>query len=752
MHTATRLAMPVIDRVRAINPARDDLRLRAVCAAERGSAAAAWRGDRAGAGGGRGSRDACDGSSARRSSAGASKRIAIVPRLDFIQPDRAGLPSLDRYASLQMPDGSSKIVGATDATRGCKHRCRHCPIVPVYDGQFRVVPGRGRARRHPRAGGSRARRTSASAIRISSTARRTRGASSRRCIASFPASPTTRSSRSSICSQHRELLPRAAPTTGCLFITSAVESVDDEVLAKLEKGHTRADFIARRAAVPRCRRDAGADVRRVHAVDDDRGLHAICCDVVADLDLVAQRRAGAVGHPAARHLGIAAARAADIQAVDRPVRCDDADLSVGASRSARRPAAAAGDGARRRARRTRRARTSSPPCASSRRSNLILPSRSAIPYMNEPGTVERSPPQSRLLCYEPSTDSRSSRDARSGSACLLLATTTGYQTRMFAEAAARLGVELVYATDRCDQLDDPWRDGAIAGPLSRRVAIGRCAVEGARCAAGRRRAGGRRSADGDGGVPVAAARPARPSARGRGGGARQAPDAREAEGRRPADAGLHHRAGRRRSATQLLDALTFPVVVKPTVLSGSRGVIRADDALELRDGVRSRAPAAGVARRARAARSGSRRDPDRGIHPRRRVRARRPARATACCARWRSSTSPIRSTARSSRRRSTSRRRASTPAIQRQIEDAVAAAVKALGLHHGPIHAECRVNSRGVFVLEVAARPIGGLVREGAALRAPRRAAVDRLRRVPAAPRARRADDELDARGAARRR
>ncbi len=39
-----------------------------------------------------------------------------------------------------MPDGTKKIVGATDASRGCKHRCRHCPIVPVYDGQFRVVP------------------------------------------------------------------------------------------------------------------------------------------------------------------------------------------------------------------------------------------------------------------------------------------------------------------------------------------------------------------------------------------------------------------------------------------------------------------------------------------------------------------------------------------------------------------------------------------------------------------------------------
>ena len=44
---------------------------------------------------------------------------------------------------------------------------------------------------------------------------------------------------------------------------------------------------------------------------------------------------------------------------------------------------------------------------------------------------------------------------------LLLATTTGYQTRMFSDAAEQLGVELIYATDRCDQLADPWRDGAI---------------------------------------------------------------------------------------------------------------------------------------------------------------------------------------------------------------------------------------------------------------------------------------------------
>ena len=45
---------------------------------------------------------------------------------------------------------------------------------------------------------------------------------------------------------------------------------------------------------------------------------------------------------------------------------------------------------------------------------------------------------------------------------LLLATTTGYQVRAFGEAAERLGVDLVYATDRCHVLDDPWRDRAIA--------------------------------------------------------------------------------------------------------------------------------------------------------------------------------------------------------------------------------------------------------------------------------------------------
>jgi hypothetical protein len=44
---------------------------------------------------------------------------------------------------------------------------------------------------------------------------------------------------------------------------------------------------------------------------------------------------------------------------------------------------------------------------------------------------------------------------------LVLAATTGYQTRAFGDAAERLGVELVFATDRCHLIEDPWQDHAI---------------------------------------------------------------------------------------------------------------------------------------------------------------------------------------------------------------------------------------------------------------------------------------------------
>src|SRR5437868_7579901 len=62
-----------------------------------------------------------------------------LERLRFCVPDRSALPELARYAKLRLPDGSTRVVGYSEASRGCLHRCRHCPIVPVYDGAFRIV-------------------------------------------------------------------------------------------------------------------------------------------------------------------------------------------------------------------------------------------------------------------------------------------------------------------------------------------------------------------------------------------------------------------------------------------------------------------------------------------------------------------------------------------------------------------------------------------------------------------------------------
>ncbi len=447
-----------------------------------------------------------------------------LPRLDFIQPDRSGLPSLDRYAALQMPDGSSKIVGATDATRGCKHRCRHCPIVPVYDGQFRAVAGRRRAGRHPRPGRGRAPRTSASAIPTSSTARRTPGASSKPCIASVRALPTTRSSRSSTCWRIEQLLPLLA-ATGCLFVTSAVESVDDEVLAKLEKGHTRADFIRAARLVPRRRRDAGADLRRVHAVDDDRRLHGPA----------ARRRGSRSGRPTSRRCsgafgcwspgnrGCSSCRIfkrwsvpsmrdtltypwahrdprvdllqqqvmalAGVRAARSREEIFETRLRAGAGQPD--PAVAVGHPVSERALvllsgAHRRAGGS----VMNRRRRQALPGLDA-------SSCSRRPPGIRRGC---------SRRRRRGSA-------SSWSTRPIAAI----------------RLDDPWRDGAIAVRFHeewRSVDALLKAVDARPIDA---RARGRRSPDGDGRLPVAAARPARPSSGGRGRGARQAVDAREVD-------------------------------------------------------------------------------------------------------------------------------------------------------------------------------------------------------------------------------
>src|SRR5437879_2906326 len=62
-----------------------------------------------------------------------------LARQNFLVPYRGDLPPLEKYAHLTLPDDSTRVVGYTEASRGCKHLCRHCPIVPVYKGTFRIV-------------------------------------------------------------------------------------------------------------------------------------------------------------------------------------------------------------------------------------------------------------------------------------------------------------------------------------------------------------------------------------------------------------------------------------------------------------------------------------------------------------------------------------------------------------------------------------------------------------------------------------
>jgi hypothetical protein len=69
-----------------------------------------------------------------------SEPVISLGRVPFEVPDRSGLPKLSRYAHLVLPDGSTRVAGFAEGSRGCKHLCRHCPVVPVYQGKFRIVP------------------------------------------------------------------------------------------------------------------------------------------------------------------------------------------------------------------------------------------------------------------------------------------------------------------------------------------------------------------------------------------------------------------------------------------------------------------------------------------------------------------------------------------------------------------------------------------------------------------------------------
>ena len=166
--------------------------------------------------------------------------LISLERLQFKPPERSLLPSLDHYAELRV-NGTRKRTGYTEASRGCKHLCRHCPIVPVYRGTFRIVQPEvvlEDITQQVASGAEHITFGDPDFLNGPAHARRIVGA----LHARFPRLTYDATIKIEHLLKHRDLLPRLKET-GCLFVTSAVESVDDPVLEKLNKGHTRADFL-----------------------------------------------------------------------------------------------------------------------------------------------------------------------------------------------------------------------------------------------------------------------------------------------------------------------------------------------------------------------------------------------------------------------------------------------------------------------------------------------------------------------------
>lgn len=168
-----------------------------------------------------------------------SEPLISLDRLRFKVPDRSGLPSLETYARL-IVGNETRTVGYTEATRGCKHTCRHCPIVPVYEGSFRVVQPEivlEDIRRQVAAGAEHITfgdpdffNGPTHALRIVTALHN-----------EFPKLTYDVTIKVEHLVKQSEHLP-ILRDTGCLFVTSAVEGIDPTILEAFDKRHTREEF------------------------------------------------------------------------------------------------------------------------------------------------------------------------------------------------------------------------------------------------------------------------------------------------------------------------------------------------------------------------------------------------------------------------------------------------------------------------------------------------------------------------------
>lgn len=168
---------------------------------------------------------------------GSSRPLA---RERHLIPVRAALPDLSSYSQLVV-DGEQRPAGYLEATHGCRHRCRHCPLPVVYDGRLRivapdVVAGDAaqqveRGARHLTFGDPDFLNAPAHAIRTLEAVRASVGDD-----VTFDVTVKV-----SHVLEHRELWPRLADL-GVVFVVSAFEQADDRLLELLDKGHTVDDM------------------------------------------------------------------------------------------------------------------------------------------------------------------------------------------------------------------------------------------------------------------------------------------------------------------------------------------------------------------------------------------------------------------------------------------------------------------------------------------------------------------------------
>ncbi len=161
-------------------------------------------------------------------------------RLPFVTPERDSLPPLQQYAAFQRGD-TVVPAGYVEATRGCLHTCLHCPITPVYGGRFFAIPREtvladiraqvAAGAQHITFGDPDFFNGPTHALRIL-----------RAMHQEWPTLTFDATIKVEHLLEYRDLLPELAEL-GCAFIVSAVESLSDEVLRQLDKGHTRADVV-----------------------------------------------------------------------------------------------------------------------------------------------------------------------------------------------------------------------------------------------------------------------------------------------------------------------------------------------------------------------------------------------------------------------------------------------------------------------------------------------------------------------------